>query len=125
MGSSYYPSLHIHGGVCIFLATHIMFNKIDLSKFCIELHFEVTEVELIDFNLIIKSLYRLPKGIMDIFLQSVEKLMQFIITTLVLISTVLQLFMLTNSCKLSLLNCHKNIGYLKSVSESLLADAVN
>uniref|UniRef100_A0A1B6MBU4 Reverse transcriptase domain-containing protein n=1 Tax=Graphocephala atropunctata TaxID=36148 RepID=A0A1B6MBU4_9HEMI len=79
LANSFCRSQHVHGGVSVFVAKHIAFKRIDLSNYCQELHFEVTGIELVEKNLIVISLYRSPKGKTDIFLQSLEKLLNYLV----------------------------------------------
>uniref|UniRef100_A0A1B6KBG4 Reverse transcriptase domain-containing protein n=1 Tax=Graphocephala atropunctata TaxID=36148 RepID=A0A1B6KBG4_9HEMI len=79
LGNSFCRKELIHGGVCIFLASHVLFKTIDLSKFCREQQFEVTGVELIETKVILISLYRSPKGSPELFLKSLDELLRYVI----------------------------------------------
>jgi hypothetical protein len=79
LGNSFVRSLHIRGGVSIYVAEGISFTKLDLNSFCQEQDFEVTGVMFAQLNLIVVSLYRSPVGKVDIFLQAMENLLLFLI----------------------------------------------
>lgn len=69
IGSTFCRNQFIHGGVCKFLANNIglVLRSIDLNTFSLELHIEVTGVELITLNVIIIAHYRSPNGSCEIF----------------------------------------------------------
>lgn len=79
LANKYCRKQHIHGGVSIFVAEDTNFKCLDLSKHIIEIDFEVTGIELIDFNTIVISLYRSPQGRTDTFLQSLDCLLKYLV----------------------------------------------
>lgn len=61
-----------NGGVGIFLKHDIEFQVVDVSSFCIEVHCELSCVQLTAEKLIILSVYRSPAGDIEIFFENFE-----------------------------------------------------
>ena len=56
-----------HGGVAIFIRRGLVAVEIPVGNFCIEIHFEVSALHLVDENIIVIVIYRSPSGDIEIF----------------------------------------------------------
>lgn len=79
LGNSYCRNNLKRGGVAIFVSKTTVFEKFDVSSYCIEQHFEVTAVKISSLQTIVISVYRSPLGKTEIFLQSLENILTFIV----------------------------------------------
>lgn len=69
--------MHIRGGVAIYInqSFSCTINKLNLDYLCDEKNFEATGVVIDSLKLIIISLYRSPKGIINVFLEKLDILL--------------------------------------------------
>jgi len=63
-----------NGGAGIFIKDGLNFSKIDLSQFNSELNCEFSCIRLVDYNLIVVSLYRSPNGDLNKFFCVLKRL---------------------------------------------------
>lgn len=68
--------LHKNGGTAIFVKESIQFEKIDVSEFNSEIDCELSCIKLIDYGIVIISIYRSPNGNVQIFFQLFEKMLR-------------------------------------------------
>lgn len=73
VGNNFCRTEHIRGGVSILVSEQIIFKPIDLSKYCLELHFEVTGILIPGMDCVVVALYRSPNGNTEIFLNALEE----------------------------------------------------
>jgi exonuclease III len=82
LGSSYSHQIFQKQGVCIFTRNDLCYNKIDVSYFCDEKHFEAcaVQIDIKGFHIIIICIYRSPSGefgqilrLLDSTLKSIHK----------------------------------------------------
>jgi len=68
------------GGVCIFVQKPYQFTTLDLSEYCTEQDIEVCALRISysPFNLTVVSIYRSPSGDFNIFLKSIESVLNLI-----------------------------------------------
>lgn len=69
-----------HGGSSILLSNSLEFESINITNYCLNLVCEASAVKLPQYNLVIISLYRTPDSNANVFIQSTEKLLHFIIS---------------------------------------------
>jgi exonuclease III len=74
LGSSYSHQTFQKGGVCTFTRNDLCYNKIDVSYFCDEKHFETcaVQIEIKGFYIIIICIYRSPSAEFDQFLRLLD-----------------------------------------------------
>ncbi|XP_047103901.1 uncharacterized protein LOC124722820 [Schistocerca piceifrons] len=75
--NSYCRKKHIRGGVAIYShqSLNCTITKLDLNSLCDEQHFEVTGIIINSHKLIVVSMYRSPKGSINIFLEKMDMLL--------------------------------------------------
>lgn len=80
LASSYSRSNSKRGGTCIIVKKGHRFKEIcEISKFCLSCIFECCAVELLEYNIVIICLYRVPKqNNMYTFFNRLEKLLTYI-----------------------------------------------
>ena len=65
-----------NGGVCIMLRKDLKYVHVnDIDRLAVESSFEVVAVKLVDYNLIIVSMYRPPNGDMSIYHERLDSLL--------------------------------------------------
>lgn len=69
VASHFSRSIHIHGGVLILLKSSLQFLPlVNINDLSIEMQCEICAVEVVRYNLILITIYRQPKGDMDVLL---------------------------------------------------------
>ena len=74
----FYRTITTHGGVAIYLQCEVKYKVVNIDKFCIENNIEVVAVNLVDFNIILVSMYRSTSGDANMFLTKLDKLLTFL-----------------------------------------------
>lgn len=67
------------GGVIMYVRNNLVYNSLDLNKYCIEQHFEVCGVIInanVEFTVL--AVYRAPAGKIDIFFKQLESLLTYV-----------------------------------------------
>ena len=68
LASSFCRTKYIHGGVCIFVRNDIDCTKVEcIAEFNNEKHFEICCIKLTNLNCVVVTLYRSPRGDINIF----------------------------------------------------------
>jgi hypothetical protein len=78
VASIYCRKQHIHGGTAIYTASFLKYYTIPVDNFCIEMHFEVCAIKLIDFKIILVALYRPCNGNVALFFNQLELFLDFL-----------------------------------------------
>lgn len=75
--NSYSRKHHLHGGVAIYVKTHLApkCSKLDLGTLCDELHFETSGLLIECLRLLVVVVYRSPNGDPHVFLEKLEDLL--------------------------------------------------
>lgn len=75
--NSYCRKIRIRGGVAIYINKSLScsVSRLDLDFLCVEQIFEATGIVLDHLKLVVISLYRSPKGIIDVFLEKLDMLL--------------------------------------------------
>jgi exonuclease III len=75
--SNFSRSKSIHGGTCIYVKHYLQTKEVNYIKgISKEKDFEMTAVEIPDYDLIVVCVYRSPDGDFSIFLRSLESVIQ-------------------------------------------------
>lgn len=77
--SSYSRTKHIRGGSLVFVHNSLQSRACDISHFCSEFHFEGSAVFLDDLDIIAVSIYHSPSGDPGIFLETLDKVLAYLI----------------------------------------------
>lgn len=64
-----------NGGVSIMVSNDTTFSEIDIKLYCIEQSLEVVAIYILKFNMLVMSLYRSPKGDLDLFFTKFETIL--------------------------------------------------
>jgi hypothetical protein len=68
--------VHIHGGTAIFVANDIATKEVCFLELCTEIDFEICVTQIDSYSMIVVSIYRSPAGNMDVFLDSLETVLE-------------------------------------------------
>ena len=81
IASSFSREIKIHGGTAIYVKEHQnVKNRLDILKLNVESQFEISAIEIQHTNSIYCCIYRPPNGDMEIFFDSLEMLLDIILT---------------------------------------------
>ena len=78
VGNSFCRAKHKNGGVAIYLRAELTYKIIDVTRYCEELNFEITAIELDTYNLIVLAIYRSPNGKVETFMSKLEELLIYL-----------------------------------------------
>lgn len=78
--TAFHRQTQVHGGVLIYASDKYLCNVLDISCMCTERDFEACAIELREQRLIIVAVYRTPDGNVKVFLDSLERLLQHLLS---------------------------------------------
>jgi len=70
VGNMFCRKIKSKGGAGIFIKDNINFNRLDMTRFCMEGDIELTAVEIDNYNLYVMTVYRPPSGNFTAFLKT-------------------------------------------------------
>lgn len=78
LGAYFCRNLHKNGGVAILVQNSIDCIPLDLDWLNLEFHFEICGIVIEQLSIVLLSLYRSPDGCAELFLNNLEKLLDFV-----------------------------------------------